>query len=265
MLPTASLISPCDSPYGSFDITLRLRALRSVLRPALFPVGHARGIERAADDVITNAGEILHAAPANQHDRVFLQVVPDSGYISGYFDSVGEPHASHFPQRRIRLLGSGRVYARTDPTLLRAAIQRRTGSFPAWRLPPVTHKLVKRWHEFPLRGDTQQKYGATRSSQPDRNSPDRNSPDLNSEDYCFGQAHILFGVTDRTSGPHPRPDPPTRRVVAQEQKACSRETLRSYMNWHAECNKVVLRTNLLVKIDLPKTAREPESQPWRAL
>jgi len=33
--------------------------------------------------------------------------------------------------------------------------------------------------------------------------------DRNSEVYCFGQAHIPFGVTDRTSGPHPRPDPPT--------------------------------------------------------
>jgi len=25
----------------------------------------------------------------------------------------------------------------------------------------------------------------------------------------LGQAHIPFGVTDRTSGPHPWPDPPT--------------------------------------------------------
>jgi hypothetical protein len=135
---------------------LRFWALRSVLRSALLPIGHAGGVERAADDVITNTGEIFHAAPANQHDRVLLQVVPDSGYISGYFDSIGKPHASHFSQRRIRLLGSGSVYARTDPTLLRAAIQRRTGCFPAWRLPPVTHKLVKRWHEFPLRCENQQ-------------------------------------------------------------------------------------------------------------
>src|SRR5450432_503379 len=128
---------------------LRLRPLGPVLRSALLAVSHTGGVERAADHVISNAWKILHAASPNQHNRVLLQVVSHTGYISGYFDSVGEPHARHFPQRRIRLLGSGSVHARTNPALLRAAIQRRAGSFPPWRLPPITHKLVERWHEFP--------------------------------------------------------------------------------------------------------------------
>src|ERR1700720_2559695 len=99
---------------------LRFWALRSVLRPALLPVGHTSGIERAADNVITNTGEILHAASPNQHDRVLLQVVPDYGYRSANSVPVGEPHPSHFAQRRIRLFGIGGVYACTNPTLLRA-------------------------------------------------------------------------------------------------------------------------------------------------
>src|SRR5207249_11622378 len=41
---------------------------------------------------------------------------------------------------------------------------------------------------------------------------------------CFGQAHVPLGVTGRTSGPHPRPDPPSRRVVAQGAESFSRET-----------------------------------------
>src|SRR5207245_9807457 len=122
---------------------LRFRPLGPVSRPALFAVGHAGGIQSAADDVVTHAGEILHTAPADQHDGVLLQVVPDPGNISGYFDSVGEPHAGHFPQRRIRLLRGRSVYSSTNAALLRAAIERRTGSFPARRLPPIPHTLVK--------------------------------------------------------------------------------------------------------------------------
>src|SRR5436190_7920788 len=52
-----------------------LGALGAVLRTALLAVGDARGVERAADDVIANAREILHAAAADEDDRVLLQVV----------------------------------------------------------------------------------------------------------------------------------------------------------------------------------------------
>src|SRR3954452_10222213 len=39
-----------------------LRALRAVLRARLLAVLDARGVERAADDVIANAGKVLDAA-----------------------------------------------------------------------------------------------------------------------------------------------------------------------------------------------------------
>jgi hypothetical protein len=72
-----------------------------------------------------------------------------TGDISGHFDPVGQPDASDFPQRRIGLLGSGSIDTGANSTLLGATLQRRTRGLPAWRFPPVTHKLVKRWHEFP--------------------------------------------------------------------------------------------------------------------
>src|SRR5881296_762810 len=53
-----------------------LRALGAVLRAALPAVVDARGVERAADDVVTNAREVLDAAPGDHHHRELLQVVP---------------------------------------------------------------------------------------------------------------------------------------------------------------------------------------------
>src|SRR6476469_1384161 len=49
------------------------RFLRAVLRTRLLAILDARGIERAAYHVITNAGQVLYATAANQHHRVFLQ------------------------------------------------------------------------------------------------------------------------------------------------------------------------------------------------
>ena len=131
-------------------------------------------------------------------------------------DSVGEPHAGHFSQRRIRLLGSGSVHARTNSALLRAAIQRRAGSFPAWRFPPITHKLVKRWHEFPLR-DEKSKSGATRLNHGTSQSP--KTTDRNSEDYLLRTGPCSIRRNRWNLGASPPAGPAYRRVVAQEQKA----------------------------------------------
>src|SRR5262249_10079448 len=52
-----------------------LLPLGPVLRPALVATVDAARVERAAHDVIAHARQILHAAPADEHDRVLLQVV----------------------------------------------------------------------------------------------------------------------------------------------------------------------------------------------
>src|SRR6202022_2634323 len=93
----------------------------AVLRAALLAAGDADRVERAADDVGADAGEVLDAAPADHYDRVLLQVVADAGDVAGHFHPVGQAHASDLAQRGVRLLGSRRVDARAHAALLRAA------------------------------------------------------------------------------------------------------------------------------------------------
>src|SRR5579864_3907105 len=54
---------------------LSLRALGAVLRAALLTLADAGAVERAAHGVIAHPWQILHAAAADQHHRVLLQVV----------------------------------------------------------------------------------------------------------------------------------------------------------------------------------------------
>src|SRR5205085_8842051 len=53
----------------------RFGRLGAVFGAALLAVLHALRIERAAHDVVAHAGQVLHAAAADQHHRVLLQVV----------------------------------------------------------------------------------------------------------------------------------------------------------------------------------------------
>src|SRR6266851_3076123 len=61
---------------------LRLFALGPVLGARLLAVLGACGVERAADDVVADARQVLHLAPADEHHGVLLQVVADAGDVS---------------------------------------------------------------------------------------------------------------------------------------------------------------------------------------
>ena len=103
---------------SAWHISLLLRALSAVLRSSLFTIGNAGGVESSSNNVITDAGQILDTAAADQHNRVLLQIVADAWNICSYFNPIREAHASHFPQRRIRLLGGSGVHASANSTLL---------------------------------------------------------------------------------------------------------------------------------------------------
>src|SRR5690348_9058484 len=62
--------------------------LGAVFRAPLLAIFNAGRIERAAHNVISNAGQILHAAPANEHNRVLLQVVADTRNVRRHFVTV---------------------------------------------------------------------------------------------------------------------------------------------------------------------------------
>ena len=92
-----------------------------------------RGVERAADDLVADAREVLHPAAAHEHDRVLLQVVPDPGDVRRDLDARREPDTRDLAQRGVRLLRGVRVDARADaPALGRALERRRLRLRPAW-------------------------------------------------------------------------------------------------------------------------------------
>src|SRR5215469_9123875 len=98
---------------------LLFRALGAVERSALLAVLHALRVENAADDVIANAGKILHATAAQQHHRVLLQIVAFARDVADDFVAVGETNFRDLAQRRVRLFWRRRINARADAPLLR--------------------------------------------------------------------------------------------------------------------------------------------------
>src|SRR6185437_636115 len=83
-------------PPGRPVLLLRraaLGALGAVLRPALGPLDYANRIQRSANDVVAHAWQVLHAASADQHNRVLLQVVAFARNVRRNLDAVGQAHA----------------------------------------------------------------------------------------------------------------------------------------------------------------------------
>src|SRR5690606_30780635 len=113
------------SSTGHIGLPLLLRTLSAVLGAPLTALTHTCAIERAADGVVAHARQILHAATADEHDRVLLQVVTLATDVAGDLVTVDQPDTAHLAQRRIRLLRRRRVDARTYPALLGRAPERR--------------------------------------------------------------------------------------------------------------------------------------------
>src|SRR5688572_16351843 len=99
--------------------SLLLRALGAVLRAALLALADARAVQRAAHGVVANARKILHAATADEHDRVLLKVVTFAADVARDFVAVGETNTADLAESRVGLLRRRRVDARADATLLR--------------------------------------------------------------------------------------------------------------------------------------------------
>src|SRR3954469_22886577 len=82
-----------------------LLLLRAVPAAGLLAVLDALGVQRAADDLVANARQVLHPAATDQHDRVLLQVVPDTRDVGRDLDARGELDPRDLAQRRVGLLG----------------------------------------------------------------------------------------------------------------------------------------------------------------
>src|SRR3954462_13679199 len=135
-----------SAPGHDLLASLSLRTLGAVLGTALTAGLHADRVERAPDDVIADAREILHAAAADQDDRVLLQVVPDARDVGGHLDAVGEAYAGHLAEGRVRLLGRLGVHADADAALLRRGLQSGALGLRLDAFAALAHQLMNRRH-----------------------------------------------------------------------------------------------------------------------
>src|SRR5690349_20405706 len=102
-----------------------LLLLRAVTAARLLAVADALGVQRTANNLVPDAGEVLHPAATHEHDRVLLQVVTDAGDVRRHLETAHQPNAGDLAQRRVGLLRSGRVHTRAHTPPLRAPLQGR--------------------------------------------------------------------------------------------------------------------------------------------
>ncbi len=131
-----------------------LRALDAVLRTLAVAgrlvggagTGRAGRVQSSTHDVITHAGEVLHAATTDEHDGVLLEIVPFARDVARDFHLVREAHATNFAQSRVRLLGRGRVDTNANATALRAGLERRRGRLVTSGFAAVSDELANGRH-----------------------------------------------------------------------------------------------------------------------
>src|SRR5215203_3404202 len=123
-----------------------LLLLRAVTAAGLLAVLHALGVERAADDLVADAGKVLHPAAADEHDRVLLEVVADTRDVSGDLDAARQAHAGDLAEGGVRLLRGGRVDARADAASLGRALEGRRLGLRRLVLPALADQLVDGGH-----------------------------------------------------------------------------------------------------------------------
>ena len=105
--PSFGKALPCVKAVGKIQRILvekkllllaSLGPLGTVLGTGLHTAVDALGIQSAADDVVTNTGQVLDTAAADQNHGVLLQVVADAGDVSGNFHTVGQANTSDLTQ-----------------------------------------------------------------------------------------------------------------------------------------------------------------------
>src|SRR5580765_2462607 len=123
-----------------------LLLLRAVPAAGLLAVLDALSVERTADDLVPNAGEVLHTTAADEHDRVLLQVVADARDVSRDLDAAREPDAGDLAQRGVRLLRRRGVHAGAHASTLRRTLERRRLGLADLVLATLADQLIDRRH-----------------------------------------------------------------------------------------------------------------------
>ena len=130
------------------SIFLIFRLFSAVTRTCLHTFGNACGIERAADNVITNAGQILDTSAPDKNGRVFLQVVTFAGNVYGTFLLVGKAHSCNLSYSRVRFFGRSCRNRKAYAALLRAVVQNGRLALVNLLFSAVSDKLIDSGHCF---------------------------------------------------------------------------------------------------------------------
>src|ERR1700738_191096 len=128
--------------------TQSLGSFCSVLGAPLLAVFHALGVEYAAQNVVAHARQVLHAAAADHHHRMLLQIVSFAGNVADHLKAVGKPDLRHLAQRRIRLLWGRGVDARANAAFLRALLERRHLLLCMLHHARIADELIDRRHRL---------------------------------------------------------------------------------------------------------------------
>src|SRR5688500_4304970 len=102
-----------------------LLLLGTVAAAGLLTVLHTLGVEGAADDLVADAGKVLHPTAADEPGRVLLEVVANSRDVRRDLDAAGQAHAGDLAQGGVRLLRGGGVDAGADTASLGRTLQGR--------------------------------------------------------------------------------------------------------------------------------------------
>src|SRR3954453_2400663 len=157
-----SWVTSCDPKTGSTSIgrlgagPLRgmsaLLLLRAVAAAGLLAVLHALGVERAADDLVADTGEVLHPAAADEHDGVLLEVVTDARDVRRDLDAAAQAHAGDLAEGGVRLLRGGRGDPGAHTAPLGRSLQGRRLVLRHLVLAALADQLIDRGHlVVPLR------------------------------------------------------------------------------------------------------------------
>src|ERR671910_96852 len=134
---------------GILQFLLDLLALGPVAGAGLPAVADALGVERAPDDLVADAGQVLHPAATDEHDGVLLEVVPDARDVGRHLDPRREPDAGHLAEGGVRLLRRGRVHACADAPTLRRSLERGRLRLLRLRFASLADELLDSGHSTP--------------------------------------------------------------------------------------------------------------------
>jgi hypothetical protein len=68
--------------------------------------------------MVTHTREVLYTAATDKNHTMLLQVMADTGDVSGYFNTVGKTYSGNFTKSRVRLLRGRSFNSCTNAALL---------------------------------------------------------------------------------------------------------------------------------------------------